>query len=103
MVVRHGVLHYGVGNIPAAVPHTSTYALTNATFPYAADPGRPRGPRRATEADPALAAGVLCASGQLTNEAVAEALGLPSVAVRDASGGHITTPAVLSPDSWPST
>ena len=35
VVVRHGVLHYGVGNIPAAVPHTSTYALTNATFPYA--------------------------------------------------------------------
>ena len=35
VVERHGVLHYGVGNIPAAVPHTSTYALTNATFPYA--------------------------------------------------------------------
>ena len=32
---RHGVLHYAVGNIPAAVPHTSTYALTNATLPYA--------------------------------------------------------------------
>ena len=31
----HGVLHYAVGNIPAAVPHTSTYALTNATLPYA--------------------------------------------------------------------
>ena len=30
-----GVLHYAVGNIPAAVPHTSTYALTNATLPYA--------------------------------------------------------------------
>ena len=32
---RHGVLHYAVGNIPGAVPHTSTYALTNATLPYA--------------------------------------------------------------------
>ena len=55
VVVRHGVLHYGVGNIPAAVPHTSTYALTNATFPYAlavAD----LGVRGAVEADPALAA-----------------------------------------------
>ena len=30
----HGVLHYGVGNMPGAVPHTSTYALTNATLPY---------------------------------------------------------------------
>ena len=35
VIVKHGVLHYGVGNIPSAVPHTSTYALTNATFPYA--------------------------------------------------------------------
>ncbi|MDP1805928.1 MAG: alanine dehydrogenase, partial [Acidimicrobiales bacterium] len=32
----HGVLHYGVGNVPGAVPHTSTYALTNATLPYIA-------------------------------------------------------------------
>ena len=32
--VRHGVIHYAVGNIPGAVPHTSTYALTNATLPY---------------------------------------------------------------------
>ncbi len=33
---RHGVIHYAVGNIPAAVPHTSTYALTNVTLPYVA-------------------------------------------------------------------
>jgi alanine dehydrogenase len=74
VVERHGVLHYGVGNIPAAVPHTSTYALTNATFPYAlliAD----HGVRGAVEADPGLAGGVVCAAGQVTNEAVAEALG----------------------------
>ncbi|MFM8776930.1 MAG: alanine dehydrogenase, partial [Actinomycetota bacterium] len=31
---KHGVLHYAVGNMPGAVPHTSTYALTNATLPY---------------------------------------------------------------------
>ena len=31
---RHGVVHYAVGNMPGAVPHTSTYALTNATLPY---------------------------------------------------------------------
>ena len=30
----HGVIHYAVGNMPGAVPHTSTYALTNATLPY---------------------------------------------------------------------
>ena len=47
----HGVIHYAVGNIPGAVPHTSTYALTNATLPYVVAlaehgvPGR-RGERR---------------------------------------------------------
>jgi alanine dehydrogenase len=85
VVVRHGVLHYGVGNIPAAVPHTSTYALTNATFPYAVTLAT-LGPRRAADEDPSLAAGVLCASGKLTNAAVADALGLPAVALRDALG-----------------
>ena len=34
---RHGVLHYAVGNVPGAVPNTSTYALTNATLPYASN------------------------------------------------------------------
>ena len=33
----HGVIHYAVGNMPGAVPHTSTYALTNATLPYILD------------------------------------------------------------------
>ncbi len=83
VVVRHGVLHYGVGNIPAAVPHTSTYALTNATFPYAlvvAD----RGVRGALETEPALVDGVLVASGALTNSAVADALGQAAVPPLDA-------------------
>ncbi len=76
VVERFGVLHYGVGNIPAAVPHTSTYALTNATIPYVlavAD----RGVRPAVEADPGLAGGVAVASGHVTNEAVAAALEQP--------------------------
>ncbi len=79
VVVKHGVLHYGVGNIPSAVPHTSTYALTNATFPYAlavAD----HGVRGAIAADPSLAGGLLTLSGVLTNEAVAEALGRSAAA-----------------------
>jgi len=78
VVERYGVLHYGVGNIPAAVPHTSTYALTNATFPYAlavAD----HGVRGAVEADPALSGGVAIASGKVTNPAVAAALGRAAV------------------------
>ncbi len=38
----HGVIHYAVGNMPGAVPHTSTYALTNATLALRAGGGRPR-------------------------------------------------------------
>ncbi|MDQ6725959.1 MAG: alanine dehydrogenase [Actinomycetota bacterium] len=71
---RHGVLHYGVGNVPAAVPHTSTYALTNATLPYVLAVAE-WGPYGAAARDPALRAGVNTARGQITNRAVAEALG----------------------------
>ena len=74
----HGVLHYGVGNVPAAVPHTSTYALTNATLPYVAAVAG-KGPRAAAARDAALRAGVNTASGQVTNPAVAEALARPVV------------------------
>ena len=71
----HGVLHYAVGNMPGAVPHTSTYALTNATLPYVLDVAS-LGVRAAVERDPALARGVATVAGQLTNAAAAEALGL---------------------------
>jgi alanine dehydrogenase len=70
----HDVLHYAVGNMPAAVPHTSTYALTNATFPYVVELAE-RGVRRAIESDHTLLGGVNTAVGELTNDAVAEALG----------------------------
>lgn len=73
---RHGVLHYAVGNIPGAVPHTSTYALTNATLPYLAALAA-QGVAAACEADPALALGVNTAGGAVTHEAVAVDLGKP--------------------------
>ena len=76
--VRHGVVHYAVGNIPAAVPHTSTYALTNVTLPYVAAVAE-RGVRAATEADGALVHGVTTVAGEVTNRAVAESLSLPFV------------------------
>jgi alanine dehydrogenase len=72
------VLHYAVGNIPGAVPHTSTYALTNATLSYVLEVAE-RGVRTAVERDPSLAGGVTTVAGQVTNEAVAEALGRPFV------------------------
>jgi alanine dehydrogenase len=71
---RHGVLHYAVGNIPGAVPHTSTYALTNATLPYLAALAT-QGVGPACAADPALALGVNTLAGAVPHEGVATSLG----------------------------
>jgi len=79
----HDVLHYAVGNIPGAVPHTSTYALTNATLPYARELAT-RGVAAATAADADVALGVNTVGGAITNAAVAEALDLPLVPLVDA-------------------
>jgi alanine dehydrogenase len=76
--VVHDVVHYCVGNMPGAVPHTSTYALTNATMPYVvalADHGL----EEAVRLDPALAKGVNVYKGQVVYEPVAEAHGMASV------------------------
>lgn len=81
-----GVLHYAVGNIPGAVPHTSTYALTNATLPYLRDLAR-LGLRDAVERDPALALGVNTFGGSVTHEAVAEAIGKPHTPLVEALAG----------------
>lgn len=69
------VVHYGVTNMPGAVPHTSTLALTNATLHYAlgiAD----KGWMRAVQEDPALGRGVNVLQGHITHRPVAEAHGL---------------------------
>jgi alanine dehydrogenase len=70
----HGVVHYAVGNMPGAVPHTSTYALTNATLPYQLSVAV-HGARGAATADPAIALGVNTVGGKMTNQPSAEALG----------------------------
>jgi alanine dehydrogenase len=74
---RHGVLHYAVANMPAAVPHTSTYALTNATLPYLLELAV-HGVAGAAAGDPALAQGVNTVAGAVTNANVATALGRPA-------------------------
>jgi alanine dehydrogenase len=74
--VVHDVVHYCVGNMPGAVPNTSTYALTNVTLPYALEIASD-GLEEAVRRDPALGAGVNAYGGQLTNAGVAEAHGLP--------------------------
>jgi alanine dehydrogenase len=70
---RHGVVHYAVGNIPGAVPHTSTYALTNATLPYLtmlAD----HGVDGAASRDAAIAHGINTRAGAVVNPVVAAAI-----------------------------
>ena len=82
---RHRVLHYAVGNMPGAVPNTSTYALTNVTLPYVAELSR-LGVVEAVGADPALALGVNTAGGSVVNAAVAEALDRPAADLGAALG-----------------
>ena len=71
---QHGVVHYAVGNMPGAVPHTSTYALTNATLPYQLEVAL-HGARGAAERSDALLRGVNTARGHVTAAAVAGELG----------------------------
>ena len=71
----HDSVFYCVANMPGAVPHTSTYALTNVTLPYAvalAD----KGWQQAVTDDAALAGGLSTHDGHLVNAAVGEALDL---------------------------
>lgn len=70
-----GILHYAVANIPGAVPHTSTLALTNATLKYAvalAD----KGWRKACKEDPALYKGLNIVNGKVVFKAVADVYGM---------------------------
>jgi alanine dehydrogenase len=81
-----GVTHYCVANMPGAVPVTSTYALTNATLPYAlalADLGVTEAVRR----NPGLRPGVNVAGGKVTHPAVAEGVGAEHVPVEEALAG----------------
>jgi len=70
IVVKFGVLHYGVTNMPGALPCTSTFALTNVTIGYALELAA-KSWRRAAIDDPVLGRGVSTADGQVTYAAVA--------------------------------
>jgi alanine dehydrogenase len=78
----HNSVFYSVANMPGAVPHTSTYALTNVTLPYAVELAN-RGWRDALRADPALALGLNTHDGAVTYGPVAEAHGLTSMTLDD--------------------
>jgi alanine dehydrogenase len=68
------VLHYCVSNMPAAVPHTSTFGLTNATFPYVMQLAS-KGLEEACSKNPAVCEGVNTYQGHVTYAAVAESQG----------------------------
>jgi alanine dehydrogenase len=76
--MQHGVVHYAVGNMPGAVPNTSTYALTNATLPYQLDVAR-LGALGAVTQSESLRHGLNTARGHITNDAVARELNLDFV------------------------
>jgi alanine dehydrogenase len=78
----HNSLFYCVANMPGAVPHTSTYALTNVTLPYALELAG-RGWREAMTRDRALALGLNTYAGSVTYGPVADAHGLPYLKVEE--------------------
>ena len=78
---KHGVVHYSVGNMPGAVPRTSTLGLTNVTLPYAlklADKGL-----EACQNESALQLGLNTLRGRVTHKGVADSLGYDYVEVGD--------------------
>jgi alanine dehydrogenase len=83
--LRYGVVHYCVTNMPAAVPHTSTYALTNATLAFALEIAD-KGIVKALTESPMLARGLNIAAGKVTHAAVAASLGLRAYGLADAMG-----------------
>jgi alanine dehydrogenase len=72
-----GIVHYGVANMPALVPRTSTFALTNATLPYVLALAT-KGPAAAVRGDPALAHGVNVWRGRIVHPGVAASVGEPA-------------------------
>jgi alanine dehydrogenase len=81
----HDSVFYCVANMPGAVPHTSTYALTNVTLPYALELAN-HGWREALRHDPALALGLNTHDGEVTYGPVAEAHGMRSVSLEEVLG-----------------
>jgi alanine dehydrogenase len=82
---KHGVIHYGVPNMPGAVPRTSTFALTNTTLHHVENIAA-LGPAEAVRRDPSLRLGANVWNGELVCEGVAESLGLPWKPIEDVLG-----------------
>lgn len=74
--IKYGVVHYSVANMPGSVSRTSTFALTNATLPYALKIAN-KGWRQALKEEPGLACGLNVCDGKVTFKAVADDQNLP--------------------------
>jgi alanine dehydrogenase len=72
---KHGVIHYAVGNMPGAVPHTSTHALTNVTLPYITELAL-NGHERTLLSKSALRTGLNTLGGEIMKAEIADALNL---------------------------
>lgn len=83
--VKHGVVHYSVPNIPGAVPRTSTFALTNATLPYALLLAN-KGFKEAVKSNVPLSKGVNVTAGKITYAEVAKAHNLPYTPLAEVLG-----------------
>ncbi len=100
-----GVIHYGVANMPGAVPRTSTLALTNATLPYAIKLAN-KGWKQACLDDRALALGVNIVAGKIVYPAVAEAFKMkwealePHLQVGRGNRGMVLGARVPSGPGW---
>jgi alanine dehydrogenase len=81
----HESMFYCVANMPGAVPHTSTYSLTNVTLPYALELAN-HGWRDAVRQDPALALGVNTHNGHVVYGPVAEAHGMHALSLAEVLG-----------------
>jgi alanine dehydrogenase len=79
---KHGVVHYSVANMPGAVARTSTYALTNATLPYAINLAN-KGYKKALKDNKALALGLNVYDGKIIYKAVAEAFNMDCTGLKD--------------------
>lgn len=92
---EEGVLHYCVANMPGAVPRTSTFALTNATLPYALDLAN-KGFERAISDDAGLKEGVNTYAGKCTYEAVAVSQNIEYTSLDTLLNGHQQVEAAVS-------
>jgi alanine dehydrogenase len=80
-----GVVHYGVANMPALVPRTSTFALTNATLPYVLELAR-KGPAAVAREGSPLSRGINIWGGRIVHPAIAESVGEPVTPLASVAG-----------------